>query len=122
MTQQNAALVEQASAAAESMRDQAQALLQEVSQFKIAGAQNQRAQRVASAAPAVPARAPVVTRPAAKRLAAAPLAVKASSASKPASKTSAASKETAAPNPTPKAAPKAAKTALPTGDGEWEEF
>ena len=37
MTQQNAALVEQAAAAAESMREQAQLLAQAVAIFKLAG-------------------------------------------------------------------------------------
>ncbi|MEB0231096.1 methyl-accepting chemotaxis protein, partial [Undibacterium sp. 10I3] len=40
MTQQNAALVEQAAAAAESMEEQAQALAQAVSVFKLTSASN----------------------------------------------------------------------------------
>ena len=37
MTQQNAALVEQAAAAAQSMQDQAQQLLREIGMFRLAG-------------------------------------------------------------------------------------
>ena len=40
VTQQNAALVEEAAAAAESMQDQAHALIQAVSQFRLSGGQN----------------------------------------------------------------------------------
>jgi methyl-accepting chemotaxis protein len=48
VTQQNAALVEEAAAAAESMQDQAQALLQAVAVFRLADGQDQQA---ATAAP-----------------------------------------------------------------------
>jgi methyl-accepting chemotaxis protein len=41
MTQQNAALVEQSAAAAESLREQAQRLAQVVSNFKLSGTGNQ---------------------------------------------------------------------------------
>jgi hypothetical protein len=61
MTQQNAALVEQAAAAAESMQEQAQKLAQAVSIFKLNGDDEKRARRAPlRAAPARPAaRAPL---------------------------------------------------------------
>ena len=69
VTQQNAALVEEAAAAAESMQEQAEVLMQAVSIFKLEGGQtmsratvakpaarNAIAQRASSHAPAVPVR------------------------------------------------------------------
>ena len=80
VTQQNAALVEQAAAAAQSMRDQADLLAQAVSVFKLAG-QPAAAPRVVqaaaprgaaaapkAAAPKTVARAPAAAKPAPKRL------------------------------------------------------
>lgn len=72
MTQQNAALVEQSAAAAESLREQAQKLAQAVSVFKLGHQVVPVAPRVAPPAPAR-ARAPVVAAPSApRRLAQAP--------------------------------------------------
>jgi len=102
MTQQNAALVEQAAAAAESMQDQAQMLAQAVSIFKLSHDETMRrpaapapraAPAVASAAPARPAAAIAAPRPAAK--------------------------PAARPAPAPAAAKKA--STAPSGD-DWEEF
>ena len=60
MTQQNAALVEESAAAAESLREQAARLAQLVSQFKLAEGDAQTASRMARARPqaAYPAMAP----------------------------------------------------------------
>jgi len=102
MTQQNAALVEQAAAAAESMQDQAQMLAQAVSIFKLSHDETMRrpaapapraAPAVAATAPAKPAAAIAAPRPAAK----------------PAARSA----------PAPAAAKKA--STAPSGD-DWEEF
>jgi len=105
MTQQNAALVEEASAAAESMRDQAQALLQQVSQFKIAGGQSQGRPQVQRPVPA-PTVAPAGRQTAVRLAAAKPPA--------PATRLAAA--------PALVKAEPALKAATPAGGGEWEEF
>jgi hypothetical protein len=97
VTQQNAALVEEASAAAESMQDQAAGLLQAVSIFKLDGTQAAR-----------PVVSPVA-RPVAKpRMA--------NAAKRPAPK--AAAKRTAIPAAQPK--PRMEKQSAVAGD--WEEF
>jgi hypothetical protein len=94
MTQQNAALVEQAAAAAESMRTQASTLAQAVAVFKL----NSVDQQAMLAAP--PTRSPDTQRK--------PL--QARSASK-------------ATTMKPAQSPDAKKSALPAGTGdEWEEF
>jgi len=105
-TQQNAALVEEAAAAATAMREQSTLLAQAVAVFRIDGAQAMAASK-ASVAPAVAA---VVTgaRPAAK-IAATPQRVTASSPARAATRTA----------PTPAAS----GSARPQVDaGEWEEF
>ncbi|HEX8403278.1 MAG TPA: methyl-accepting chemotaxis protein [Duganella sp.] len=98
-TQQNSALVEQTAAAAQTLRDQADALEQVVSAFTIGAPQ-------ASYAP--PARP---TRPAARgsAVAALPKTARPKTAAKPAPKPLA-------------AAPKQKTTAAATSSGEWEEF
>jgi methyl-accepting chemotaxis protein len=102
MTQQNAALVEQAAAAAESMQDQAQMLAQAVSIFKLSHDETMRrpaapapraAPAVAATAPAKPAAAIAAPRPAAKP----------------------AARSASAPAPAKKA------STAPSGD-DWEEF
>ena len=105
VTQQNAALVEQAAAAAESLQDQARALEQAVSVFRLdAGA----AGAVAHAAPnAVPKAAP--PRPAAR--------------SAPQQARAALGRATARPAPRPAAAPARHLKAVPAStEGDWEEF
>ena len=103
MTQQNAALVEEAAAAAQSLQDQAGELARVVSIFKLVEGEEIHAAEAAPQAAAAPVAKPVVARakPALKRPAA-----RASAAATPAS---------------PAAAPKkiAATTA---GNDEWEEF
>jgi methyl-accepting chemotaxis protein len=99
MTQQNAALVEEAAAAAQSLQDQASELGRVVSIFKLVEGE----ERVAVAAPAFATKAAVV-----KPIAAARAPVK-KLATKPAS----------APAAKPKKVAAAASTA---GSDEWEEF
>jgi len=95
-TQQNAALVEQAAAAASSMRDQANSLNNAVSIFKIdSGDRGNKATSV-SPAKAVPKERPVAKRAPVKSLPATP-------ASAPASRNT-------------------AKAAAPAGQDDWEEF
>ena len=106
-TQQNAALVEEAAAAATAMREQSTLLAQAVAVFRIDGAQAMAASK-ASAAPAVAAMTGV--RPAAKPVASAP-------------RIAASHQARAATGP--RTAPKSAATgsAKPQVDaGEWEEF
>ncbi|MFZ5547848.1 MAG: methyl-accepting chemotaxis protein [Pseudomonadota bacterium] len=101
MTQQNAALVEESAAAAQSMKDQAQTLAQVVSVFRTGT--DAPAARVA--APAAPKPAPAAAPKAAAKPAAAP---------KP-----------AAPVPARPPAPVAAHAspaAAPKDDGDWETF
>ncbi|SFF51097.1 methyl-accepting chemotaxis protein [Duganella sp. CF458] len=120
MTQQNAALVEQAAAAAESLQEQAQALAQAVSIFRL------KAGSGATAMP-IPARAPRTGRPAtpstAPRLPAARAArpedrAASSAPSQPPSQPS--SQPSSQPRKATQAAATDRKTA-PAGD-DWEEF
>ncbi|RQO82295.1 methyl-accepting chemotaxis protein [Acidovorax sp. FJL06] len=109
MTQQNAALVEESTAAAASMRDQAQRLAEVVSVFNV-GAVAARAP-VAAPRAAAPAPRPAVT----KAAASAPrVASAASKAPAPASARLPAAK---APAPAP-----ASKAAAQGGDDDWESF
>ncbi len=71
-TQQNAALVEESAAAAESLRDQAQQLVQVVAQFKLDGVASSAPAAVAAPASAPKAVAPKVAPVPARRPAAAP--------------------------------------------------
>ncbi|WP_395400007.1 methyl-accepting chemotaxis protein [Pseudoduganella sp. UC29_106] len=95
MTQQNAALVEEAAAAAESMQEQANKLASAVAIFKLAG--DEFSQRRAA-----PAAAP-------KRAVAAPV------------RTTAVATRPAAGKPVPPPQPKKVAAATPSGD-DWEEF
>ncbi|WP_229223615.1 methyl-accepting chemotaxis protein [Duganella sp. sic0402] len=102
MTQQNAALVEEAAAAAQSLQDQAGELARVVSIFKLVEGE----ERTAAAAPAPAAKQAAVVKPiAASRAPVKKLAAKATPASAPAAK--------------PKKVASAASTA---GSDEWEEF
>ena len=111
VTQQNAALVEQAAAAAQSLQEQSGRLVETVSIFKLSSHETPRAQ---------PARKPAPPKPASKPAAAAPAA--------PAAPARAA---VAAPAPAPKALPakpaasasaKAGSKAMAADDGDWEQF
>ncbi|MBV8657131.1 MAG: MCP four helix bundle domain-containing protein [Burkholderiales bacterium] len=99
MTQQNAALVEEAAAAAQSLQDQAAELARVVSIFKLT--EGQEHAYVPAAKPAVK---PLV-KPAPVRAAAAPV-----------------KKIAAAPAAAPAAAAKAKKVAATAASDEWEEF
>ncbi len=118
MTQQNAALVEESTAAAASMRDQAQHLAEVVSVFNV-GAMPARA-------PAAPPRAA----PAARR-AAVPAPARTAIAAKPAARPAApAAARLASSVPKPAAPPKpatagpapAARATAKGGDDDWESF
>lgn len=95
-TQQNAALVEQAAAAASSMRDQANNLNHAVSIFKIDASDTGNKPPVVSPVKAVPKERPVAKRASVKSL-------------------------PATPAPTP-ASRSTAKAAAPAGQDDWEEF
>ncbi|MDR6741475.1 methyl-accepting chemotaxis protein [Herbaspirillum sp. 1173] len=105
VTQQNAALVEQAAAAAQSLQEQSGRLVETVSIFKLSSHETPRAQ---------PARKPVPPKASSKPVAAAP-----------------AKAAVAAPVPAPKALPakpaapasaKAGGKAMAADDGDWEQF
>ncbi|MDR7295655.1 methyl-accepting chemotaxis protein-2 (aspartate sensor receptor) [Pelomonas aquatica] len=105
MTQQNAALVEESAAAAESLKEQAQRLVEAVAVFRVAGSEPRR---TAPAFASQPKPAPVVPR--------SPAAAKAVTAPRPAPP---AARPAAAPRPAP--APTPAATAS-TDEGDWETF
>jgi methyl-accepting chemotaxis protein len=112
MTQQNAALVEEAAAAAQSLQDQAAELARVVSIFKLTDGEESFVETLstiaAPVAPAVPVAASVpAVRPPAKR------------AARPALKKSPAA--ASAPAPAQASASRAGKAAATAGD-EWEEF
>jgi len=117
MTQQNAALVEESTAAATSLRDQAHHLTDVVAVFNVGA--------VALTQPRVQAPRPAVApRPVAARAAAAPKKVAAPTA-KPAVAGPAPAKPAAAPRaPAPRlaAAPAAPRHAAAGGDDDWESF
>ena len=108
MTQQNAALVEEAAAAAQSLQDQAGELARVVSIFKLEEGEQFQFE---PAAPAPAATTAIVPRPAAKRPA--PPALK-----KPAAKPAAPSADKADEG----AAAKPKKSTAAAGSDEWEEF
>ncbi len=100
VTQQNAALVEESAAAAESLRQQAQALVTSVAGFKLSAS----AAHTVSKAPATPKRRP-------------------SAATAPSSAAHRAPAPKAAAAPSPKAAPTPAPTPAPAPvSDEWESF
>ncbi len=118
MTQQNAALVEESSAAAESLREQAQRLQQAIGSFRLEqGAQVQAAQlidRVRSSPRKAPAPASTAAKPAAPRPAAGKPAPRATAAP--------AARPAAAPRPTAAARPASPPAAAPAGDDDWTSF
>ena len=109
MTQQNAALVEESSAATQSLRDQADRLSQSVSAFRLSGAQ-ERPSHASAALPAAP-RAPL-------RPSTAPRVPTAAAASNPA--------RGAARTPTPPQAPLQSPQPAPlqtaAADDDWQSF
>ncbi|MFG6439602.1 methyl-accepting chemotaxis protein [Roseateles sp. LKC17W] len=111
MTQQNAALVEESAAAAESLREQSGRMAEVISVFRLSGAGHQRS--------AVPAKAPAPRSAAAHKPAAKLAAARPSTVSKPATKPlPRAASTTTAPATSPRAAPAPA----PAADGDWETF
>ncbi len=109
MTQQNASLVEEAAAAAQSLQDQAGELSRVVSIFKLDEQDSHRVEPVVALAPPVAASVPAVVRPPAKRGGA----------------RTAAAKKSAAAAAAPRAeaqAPAKPKAAAATAGDEWEEF
>jgi len=112
MTQQNAALVEESAAAAESLREQSSRMTESISVFRLSGAGQHRAAAPAPARKATAAKSPA---PAPKASAAKPATVK-PAATKP-----------AVAKALPKAAPAAVAAtprpaAAPADDGDWETF
>ena len=121
MTQQNAALVEQSTAAAASMRDQAQRLAEVVSVFNVGAVATQPA----AAQRAAPAPAP---RPAMKAMAAPRAAGTKTVAKQPATARLPSSpkpnpaKAAFAPSPPPASATSAPRAQAKGGDDDWESF
>jgi len=103
MTQQNAALVEESAAAAESLKDQAVKLAGLVSSFKLSGGESAAA---APRAPSYAAPSPMAKKP----------APKAAAGIKPAAPRPPASAKPAAPRPAPAPAPSAGT------EHDWESF
>jgi len=110
MTQQNAALVEESAAAAESLREQSARMAEAISVFKLS---NDRPRPVATKAPAA-ARKPAAAPKAASS--SAPVAARKPAAA-PAARKPAATSAAAAPAPRPAPAPAPA-----AADGDWETF
>ncbi|WCM94350.1 methyl-accepting chemotaxis protein [Acidovorax sp. NCPPB 2350] len=120
MTQQNAALVEQSSAAASAMRDQSRRLAEAVAVFNV-GAQGLPVRSVPAPAPVRPeaARAPA----AAARIAAAPpRALPAAKAARPPAMPPKAAESPRAGAPAAVPAPRAAGKPVATADDDWETF
>ncbi|WP_321942582.1 methyl-accepting chemotaxis protein [Paraburkholderia tropica] len=112
VTQQNAALVEEASAAAQSLSTQAGALRELVSVFKVSGAAASAVSMTSTAAVRAPA---AVAAPAVKPVSASPAAAKRRATPAP----GAAASEPALRQPAPRAEPVAAAAA---SDDDWETF
>jgi methyl-accepting chemotaxis protein len=132
MTQQNAALVEQSTAAATALRDQAQHLTGVVSVFNVGAVALASAQAPLPRAP-LPRSAPAPARPAALKAATAPGKLGAASAARPAVSGPAKAKTgpaTSAPSaagaraapPARIAAPPAKRPAAAPAEGDWESF
>jgi len=114
VTQQNASLVEEAAAASEALQEQAGKLSDLVSVFRVEGVQG----RSMSIAPLALAKAPAaIVKPRAPALPTPQAKVVPQARIVPATV-----KPAAAPSVTPPAAAKAAKLAVPAGEGDWEEF
>ena len=122
MTQQNAALVEESAAAAESLREQAHRLVEAVSVFRVEVQQEEKTKLQQKVARSVPRGAPATPGAAAAAAAAkAPLA-KALLAKAPLAK--AAKKPAGKPSPAPATPPRLAPPppATAPGDGDWTDF
>ena len=117
MTQQNAALVEESSAAALSMNEQAQRLAQVVSIFKVGDGLSSARMLVAPSA-----KATTPTAPAASNVKAQPSSVKAPKAAATASKPAVAAAPQTAKLQAPSATAKPQKKAATTAEDDWESF
>ena len=118
MTQQNAALVEESAAAAESLKDQARKLAEVVQVFRLdpsATALASMSAPVVPVAPKTPTAHPSAAKPTAKPAASQPAAL-AKVAPRPAAPRAASAPARPAPSPAP------ATTALASAEGEWESF
>ncbi|MDR7334942.1 methyl-accepting chemotaxis protein [Roseateles asaccharophilus] len=107
MTQQNAALVEESAAAAESLKEQAERLIEAVSVFRVSGGE-----AVSRKAPATPRPAPVPPVPKA-------------GLQRPAAKSAAKATATPVAKPAPVAAPRTPPPPTPSpasAEGDWETF
>ena len=113
MTQQNAALVEEAAAAAQSLQDQAGELARVVSIFKLE--EGEQPQFEPQVSPVVTTTAVVVRAPAKRPAAPARKPATAGAAAKPKSNSKSKSDEA-------EVAPKPKKAAAAVGNDEWEEF
>jgi methyl-accepting chemotaxis protein len=117
MTQQNAALVEESAAAAESLREQSGRMAEVISVFRLSGTASRSVAAKAPMAHKPAAAKPAATKPLAKP-AAAPAAKPAAAKPQPkAAVVSSPAPGAAAPRPAP--APAAPK---PADDGDWETF
>jgi len=127
MTQQNAALVEESTAAAASMRDQAQRLAEVVAVFNV-GAMAVRAPAAPRPAPSAAPRPAPAARTALGNQPAAPKATKptkptkAPAAARLAPPAPAAARPAAAPGPSAAPAAPAPRAAAKGGDDDWESF
>jgi len=122
MTQQNAALVEESAAAAESLKDQARRLTEVVSVFRLG--EDERGHHAHSAAPAhKPMSSTSAPAPQAKSHSFKATGSKAHtpSASKPVARPPVASPAPAVEAPTPAPAPRASKASA-AAEGDWESF
>jgi methyl-accepting chemotaxis protein len=118
MTQQNAALVEESAAAAESLREQSARMTEAIGVFRLAGGTHRTPAAKAPAAPKPAAvKSPAASKPVA-RTAANPAS--ATAAPKPAPVAS--RKTAAAPAPAPAPAARAPQPATTADDGDWETF
>jgi methyl-accepting chemotaxis protein len=117
MTQQNAALVEESAAAAESLKEQAQRLVEAVAVFRVAGAAGVAGSEPKQAPAPRPAQAPTSqARPAA---ASAPKPAAGSRPAPPNARPAAASARRPTPTPAPAPPPKSSPAA---SEGDWETF
>jgi methyl-accepting chemotaxis protein len=116
MTQQNAALVEESAAAAESLKEQAQRLVEAVAVFRLAGVAGVAGSEPKQAAARRPAPAPLTqARPAAS----APKPAATSRPAPPSAGPATASARRPTPTPVPAPPPKAPPA---TSEGDWETF